>query len=864
MEESMLKKLTYLTIGILTIFCLVNCDTKLDGGENQFIDYSISLNHKEASLVAGDETAATLQLNLSFAPEAPSSYSIKWTSANPAVATVDSSGLVSAVAVGTTKITASVGSQTVSCTITVLSSHIKLQNIFEKGSTILLSIGDSQDILPYVEFNPQDTTQLALTFSSADQTVATINENGIITAVAAGTTEITVSSAYELAETAASTEENLSCAISVEVVEFSSDAEAWFVKGVQNLQKPDGPPDINAAHACFSKSLEADTEYAPSMLGFSMTSLSAILVKDAVRDIAENVMGIENYPDTLPVLFTESWMVEIDNGEYISYFPAIMGASDENSDGLIDPNEYSIQLLRNFLNNGITDSQIDAVLNDIESQLVAAETMLKAVPEDTQITLSLEYFLDDYSLAMMTFSSITFGKAEVQGGIANIQYLKALLYMVRSLNLGAGLDEYVALIEEGTIPTESIFADGFLSGGSSSEADWSEAKNSIESAIDNMLAAYTSILSRGEGSGFSNASDGNIYSEEFGLTWDTVSTNLNFLKKVFTQVKNSLTNSTDAVFPVDVYNYTVEVNDDFGTYTEPDPEAFMSYYNTEGNWPTEAAVNWTAISSAMENGIDENATFEPVTAIGLNFGSFFEQPMNGLAALIELDENGNPLWYTAEAGTDGSFSNFTPASSWSAESAYFICVPDITLNGLLSSNFTAEDLNSVIGEMGFTSVNDGDKVKMYIPDMMQIMGQSSISAHDLVEKGTSFTVGETSYTSKGSSWAYIVSMFTMLDAYEEISLDTAVSFSSIDSNDEFLFKLDAGPGNYTLTMTASSHSYFDLVINEGWTRFNTSAVMDSYGTEISSPYTQDSNLPMLITFIADSAGIDYTLTVTKN
>ena len=75
---------------------------------------SISLNTESLTLTAGK----TSTLEASVTPE-DANVEIEWTSSNESVATVDSNGVVTAVANGTAIITASVGDITASCTVTV-------------------------------------------------------------------------------------------------------------------------------------------------------------------------------------------------------------------------------------------------------------------------------------------------------------------------------------------------------------------------------------------------------------------------------------------------------------------------------------------------------------------------------------------------------------------------------------------------------------------------------------------------------------------------------------------------------------------------------------------------------------------------
>jgi uncharacterized protein YjdB len=117
-----------------------------------------------------------------------------WASSNPSVATVNSSGLATALAAGTTSIAATLGSISGSTTLTVnpatLSSisvtpvnpGIPAGNTVQAAASGTYSDGTSRDITPQVTWNSSDTS------------VATVNSSGLATAVAAGSATITATS----------------------------------------------------------------------------------------------------------------------------------------------------------------------------------------------------------------------------------------------------------------------------------------------------------------------------------------------------------------------------------------------------------------------------------------------------------------------------------------------------------------------------------------------------------------------------------------------------------------------------------------------------------------------------------------------
>lgn len=110
---------------------------------------------------------------------------VTWTSANENIATVKD-GVVTAKAVGETKITATVGTHKAECTVNV---NAKLTGIKVTPDKVTVEKGQTANL--NVAYLPADTTdKKAVTWKSENENVATVDANGVVTAVAGGTTKI--------------------------------------------------------------------------------------------------------------------------------------------------------------------------------------------------------------------------------------------------------------------------------------------------------------------------------------------------------------------------------------------------------------------------------------------------------------------------------------------------------------------------------------------------------------------------------------------------------------------------------------------------------------------------------------------------
>lgn len=110
---------------------------------------------------------------------------VVWTVDNENIISVDENGTVTAIAPGTATVTAKSGDLEDTCTVTVIST---LQSIILNKNNIELEAGTTSDAL-IVTLNPSDATveNTEIKWESLNTAVATVDENGVVTAIAPGT-----------------------------------------------------------------------------------------------------------------------------------------------------------------------------------------------------------------------------------------------------------------------------------------------------------------------------------------------------------------------------------------------------------------------------------------------------------------------------------------------------------------------------------------------------------------------------------------------------------------------------------------------------------------------------------------------------
>ena len=153
---------------------------------------SISLDQTTLSLQPGGSATLTSTVG----PDNATDKTVTWNSSNPAVATVDASGKVTAVAVGEAVITAQAGDKTAECKVTVL--PIPVSSVTLNKTELELKIGDSETLVATV--GPDNATDKSVTWSSSNASVATVDQNGKITAIAVGEASITAKAGEKTAE----------------------------------------------------------------------------------------------------------------------------------------------------------------------------------------------------------------------------------------------------------------------------------------------------------------------------------------------------------------------------------------------------------------------------------------------------------------------------------------------------------------------------------------------------------------------------------------------------------------------------------------------------------------------------------------
>lgn len=169
----------------------------------------ISLNHDAKTFTKAGET---LQLTATIYPDSATNKTVTWKSSDEKVATVDESGLVTAVGNGTADITATTedGNFKATCQVTVEIPELTLS--LDKSELTLTQTEEQQKLTATVS-----DTEEKVTWLSSDPFVATVTRDGTVTAIANGTATITASAG----------DKTVSCTVEVALTDTPAHTHVW-------------------------------------------------------------------------------------------------------------------------------------------------------------------------------------------------------------------------------------------------------------------------------------------------------------------------------------------------------------------------------------------------------------------------------------------------------------------------------------------------------------------------------------------------------------------------------------------------------------------------------------------------------------
>ena len=165
---------------------------------NKTATCAVTVNPISVTGVTLDQSALPIsvggsaELKANVTPENATNKTVTWSSDNTAVATVDASGKVTAVAPGTATITVTTadGGKTANCTVTVTQP---VTDVTLDKTTMDLFVGNGGTLTAKIQ--PDNASNKTVDWTTSNAGVATVDANGKVTAVGAGKATITATAA---------------------------------------------------------------------------------------------------------------------------------------------------------------------------------------------------------------------------------------------------------------------------------------------------------------------------------------------------------------------------------------------------------------------------------------------------------------------------------------------------------------------------------------------------------------------------------------------------------------------------------------------------------------------------------------------
>lgn len=158
----------------------------------------LSIEFKEDEYTVREGASLALMEELIFDPEEDVNKTVSWSSTNEDVAVVDAEGNVTGMKSGDTAWITCVSEElgveeAITCAIHVIDSDVPAKSMTLDPETASIYVGDTLQI--NAVFDPEDATYQTVTWSSANEEIATVDENGLVTGEAEGV--VSISAVYK-------------------------------------------------------------------------------------------------------------------------------------------------------------------------------------------------------------------------------------------------------------------------------------------------------------------------------------------------------------------------------------------------------------------------------------------------------------------------------------------------------------------------------------------------------------------------------------------------------------------------------------------------------------------------------------------
>ena len=181
-------KLIFACIAACTLI-FVGCSKDDDDGDKTVPVTSVTITEGATYSLAVDGTHT---FRATVAPDNATDKTVSWSSSPATTLSIDAqTGAARGLAAGTATVTATAGGRTATCTVTVAPNVVAVTGITLPADPVQLQLGGeatTHQLVPTIA--PENATNTTVNYVSSYPDVATVNAEGLITAVAGGETVI--------------------------------------------------------------------------------------------------------------------------------------------------------------------------------------------------------------------------------------------------------------------------------------------------------------------------------------------------------------------------------------------------------------------------------------------------------------------------------------------------------------------------------------------------------------------------------------------------------------------------------------------------------------------------------------------------
>jgi hypothetical protein len=251
----------------------------------------------------------------------PNNANYVWSSINDSIATVDQTGLVKALRTGLSTVIVQSGDIRASVDVNV-AKFVPLDGIRSSEPLVRMSPDNTFQLWAYPI--PTNASEYPFTWSTEDPSIATVDRGGMITSVAAGTTNIVISSG-----------DNISIKVPIEVVDWKS--VLVDATGVWLFDDPDDPMKATVGKDLYPTVINYDEDRDNVVTWSKIEGLKAVTV--AKKTYFEAPHGIPADNEALDRVNKYTLMIDFrirETGLYYSLFQTGKLTYSDDSDCLIN------------------------------------------------------------------------------------------------------------------------------------------------------------------------------------------------------------------------------------------------------------------------------------------------------------------------------------------------------------------------------------------------------------------------------------------------------------------------------------------------------------------------------------------------